>query len=97
MGCGGSKSDDVVEAAGVAVKKEKGLTKAQIEKKEEEARLAEEARLTAEAGRESAVRVAEEEAAAKERARIRGCYLCYTDTAQGTLQLVWSETAVEGA
>ena len=86
MGCGGSKSDDDVEATGVAVKKEKGLTKAQTEKKEEEARLAEEAK-----------RVAEEEAAAKAKARIRGCYLCYTDIAQGTLQLVWSETAVEGA
>ena len=40
---------------------------------------------------------AAEAAAAAERARIRGCYLCFSEVASGTLQLVWSESAVEGA
>ena len=70
----------------------------------EAARLAEEAaaeaaRLEAEAAAEAA-RLAEEAAKAAEeaeRARIRGCYLCFSEVAQGTLQVVWSETVVEGA
>ena len=86
MGCAGTKQD-VVEVDKVTEKK---LTPEQIKEKEaEELRLAEEA-----AAAEAA---AAEAAAAAERARIRGCYLCFSEVAQGTLQLVWSETAVDGA
>lgn len=81
MGCASSKSDLVYGEAPPAK-----LTPEQIAEKEaEEARLAEEAAKAAEA------------AAAAERARIRGCYLCYQEVSSGTLQLVWSETAVDGA
>ena len=90
MGCAGSKQD-VVEVKGEPPPaKEPELTPEQIAAKE-----AEEA-AKAEAAKAEAARLAEE-AAAAERARIRGCYLCFSEVAQGTLQLVWSETAVEGA
>ena len=85
MGCGGSK-EDAVEGAGVAVKQTPESPKKEpaLTQAQVQEREAEAARLA-------------EEAAAKERARIRGCYLCYSESAQGVLQLQWSETAVEGA
>ena len=85
MGCGGSK-EDAVEGAGVAVKQTPESPKKEpaLTQAQVQEREAEAARLA-------------EEAAAKERARIRGCYRCYSESAQGVLQLQWSETAVEGA
>lgn len=101
MGCGGSKQDVVEVASADAAPEKKELTPEEIQKKEaEELRLAEEAAKAEVAAAEAAAAeaaAAAEEAAAAERARIRGCYLCFSEVASGTLQLVWSESAVEGA
>ena len=101
---------DGEEAPGAKPKstKEKKKSPAELEKEAEEKRLAEEkAKLEAEeAAKAEAAKVAAaeaeaarlaEEAAALEKARLRGCYLCFTEASGGTFQLVWSETAVEGA
>ena len=103
MGCGGSKDAQEVEGQKVVAKNTPaaGLTATQMaaQTAAEEAAAAQAA---AEQAAKEAAEAAErariaEEAAALERARIRGCYLVFNEVAQGTMQMVWSETKVEGA